>query len=701
MTNSIISPTMTGNIKLPISFIKNNGQMEDKVDFIAKCKNRHMFFSHDKIVVADIEHEKNLSTPSTQGELPQENLNGVVLELAFVDAKTDCAPEGVSKLPGQHHYFIGNNSAEWYSNVPHYAMLRYPLVWSGITLEVQSSDGLKMNWILDNPACASSIRLRWSGADALEIDETGNLLIHHALGTITDQAPIAWQNVDGKKIPVTCNYHLEDAFTLGFTLSGEYHSELPITIDPIIPYSTYLGGTGDDISRSISVDNDGCAYVSGTTNSIDFPVTPGAFQSTHSGNDSFFVTKLSPDGTSLIYSTYLGGSEEEVRGSSTIDGQGHVYITGATSSTDYPITPGAYEPTYPGGSTSIAITKLAPDGASLIYSTYLGGTGVEASAAIAVDRENCVYITGPTNSTDFPMVNPFQSVYAATNEITFVTKLNATGSELVYSTYIGGTGSQTGNGIDVDSQSCAYVIGNTNSTDFPVTTGAYQTTMNGMSNGFVTKFSSEGNTLVYSTYLGGTGFDLPNTVTVNDNDHACIVGQTNSPNFPVSATAYQSSSSGGYDGFITVLSFGGESLVGSTYLGGSAYDSARGVAVDAQGRVYVTGATQSADFPTTPEVIASTLTGTEDAFISILSPSLSTLLVSYYLGGDGTDTGNSIVRSTEGAIYTTGQTNSTDFPVTPGVIQPTLAGSRDSYITKTSFVFYDQASMVIQGLFLS
>ena len=694
-------PLPLNKIKLPLSFVANSGQEDSRAHFTTSLNKRRFFFSSDRITLVELEPKAesipepdDFPVPITE---PDEPRNGVALELSFTNANASLAPEGIYQLPGYHHFYRGNDSTKWNNGVPHYKELRYPGIWDGVDLEISGSkDGMKMNWVLDKPDQVSSIRLHWSGADSLEIDSTGNLLVHHALGTLTDLAPIAYQEIEGERKSVDCVYRLYGSFDLGFELIGAYLENLPLIIDPILAYATYLGGSLTDQSRGIAVDTQGCAHVVGDTTSINFPVTPGAFQTTNAGGSDVFVTKFTSDGSSLIYSTYLGGSGSDLGYAIALDSQGCSYITGQTASANFPITPDAFQTTAGG----IFVTKLAADGESLIYSSFLGSSG-GLGYGIAVDSEGCSYITGrsssiPTTPGAFQTILPSEA-----GIIGFVTKFSDDGSSLIYSTYLGGNGN--GNFVDItlDAYNYVYVTGITNAADFPVTSGAFQTTPSSLASTpsvTVSKLNIDGSALVYSTYLSGSGNDLSRAITVDNKGHAYVTGRTSSADFPVTPDAFQTTYGGGNDDvFITKLSPGGNSLIGSTFLGGDLHDDGTGVTTDVQGHAYVTGHTLSSNFPITPNVISSSLEGTSDAFISVFSTDLKHLLISYYLGGIGGDSGWGIALGPQGAVYTAGATSSADFPVTTGAYQTTLNGSSDAYVTRTGIAFYRQVSVDITG----
>jgi hypothetical protein len=387
-------------------------------------------------------------------------------------------------------------------------------------------------------------------------------------------------------------------------------------------YSTYLGGSGTDQGFGIAVDSSGDVYVTGITNSPDFPLV-NALQPTYGGGPyDAFVTKLNPTGSALVYSTYLGGSAQDQGQAIAVDSSGNAYVTGM-GLTDFPITPGAFQTTCCGA----FVSKLNPAGSALVYSTYLGGSAGATGLGIAVDSSGNAYVTGHTDSTDFPLMNPLQPTYGGGAYDAFVTMLNPAGAALVYSTYLGGSGDDDGYGIAVDSLGNAYVTGQTSSPNFPTTPGAFKTTCNPVyncaqySDAFVTKFNPAGSALVYSTYLGGSSAEIGFGITVDSSGNAYVTGSTTSIDFPT-MNPLQPSNGGGWDAFVTKLNPTGSALLYSTYLGGSGYDYGLGIAVDSAGNAYVTGWTWSTDFPTMNPV-QPTFGGGIDAFVSKIGSLLS------------------------------------------------------------------------------
>jgi hypothetical protein len=490
------------------------------------------------------------------------------------------------------------------------------------------------------------------------------------------QAPFVYQDVEGERRPVGGRYVIHAGGDVGFDVEA-YDASRPMVIDPVLEYSTYLGGSDVDTGLGIAVDGAGSAYITGYTDSADFPTT-SPYLTDQTGTD-VFVTKLSPSGSSLVYSTYLGGDGNDYGYGVAVDASGNAWVTGQTSSTDFPtVNPYA---THQGGQDAF-VTKLSPSGSSLAYSTYLGGTSDDSAASVALDALGSAYVTGYTASTDFPVVNPFQTNQGATDA--FVTKVSPSGSSLAYSTYLGGGAGEQAFGIAVDGSGSAYVTGSTYSSDFP-TLSPYQTDQADV-DVFVTKLSPSGSSLVYSTYLGGGGYDSPNGVALDGSGSAYVTGVTTSPDFPT-LNPYQTVR-GLYDAFLTKLSPSGSSLVYSTYLGGGADDVAYGVAVDASGSAHVTGVTTSTDFPTVSPY--QTDQGSADAFVTKVSPSGASLVYSTYFGGGASDFGYSIAVDGSGGAYVTGETASTDLPTQDPY--ETDQPSRDAFAAKLTspapYAFY-------------
>jgi hypothetical protein len=595
--------------------------------------------------------------------------------MKVVGGNPDPEVSGVEELPGKSHYFIGADPSRWQRDVPHYARVRYHEVYPGVDLVFYGRQGgrLEYDFVVSPGADPRRIRLRFDGAERKSLDEEGKLVLRVGEGRLEQHAPFAYQEVEGQRQQVVASYVLHRGGEVGFEV-GPYDKARPIVIDPALEYSTYLGGSTDaDYGRGIALDSAGNAYVTGGTSSADFP-TLNPYQ-TDLGYEDVFVTKFSPSGSGLVYSTYLGGSGYDSGYGIAVDGSGSAYVAGYTDSTDFP-TLNPFQSDQ--GDVDLFVTKLPPSGSSLVYSTYLGGSGNDsglsrAGAIIAVDASGSAYVTGYTSSKDFPTLNPYQAYQGGADVV--VTKLSPSGSSLVYSTYLGGSSTDFGSAIAVDGSGSAYVTGGTSSPDFP-TLSPYQAYQGGV-DAFVTKLSLSGSSLAHSTYLGGGANDSGYAIGLDGSGSAYVTGYTDSTNFPT-LNPYQTDQ-GGADVFVTKLSLSGSGLVYSTYLGGSAGDDVSGLAVDASGSAYVTGATLSTDFPTLNPY--QTDQGGADVFVTKLSPSGSGLVYSTYLGGSGSETGYGIAVEGSGSAYVTGHTDSTDFP-TRNAYQASYGGLTDAFVAK-------------------
>ncbi len=554
----------------------------------------------------------------------------VRVQIAGGNAGTKVA--GEDKLSGVTNYFIGNDPAQWRRNVPIYAKVRYTSAYPGVDLVYYGNQGrLEYDFIVAPGSDPKQLKLHFTGAKKLKLDAEGDLRIIAGNGEIAFRKPVVYQPGDksaSQRIPVDGKFSLLAGNTVGFKL-GRYDKTRTVVIDPTWEYSTYLGGSSIDSPSDIAIDSYGNAYVTGYTVSTDFPVSSGAFQIVNKKSaDAFtsnaFISKLNSSGSALIYSTYLGGSNSDSGNGIVVDASGSAYVTGLSFSTDFPVTSGAFQTT----------------------NNALNGVG---------------------NA--------------------FITKLNPSGSNLVYSTYLGGSQGDAAYSIAIDNSGDAYVTGASSSPDFPVTSGAIQAANNAPSpgaNAFVTELNPVGNALVYSTYLGGHTYDFGSNIAVDAWGSAYVAGSAESRDFPVTPGSFQTTNNSKYSGeanaFVAKLSAGGTALVYSTYLGGSgssstyyAGDRAMGIALDGSGSAYVAGVANSPDFPVTPGALQALNkaagNGVSNAFAAKLSPDGSTLEYSTYLGGSSGDGCMNIAVDSSGHAYLTGFVNSADFPVTAGALQ--------------------------------
>jgi uncharacterized repeat protein (TIGR01451 family) len=512
-----------------VPFVENQGQKDSEVSYYANTFYGTSYITHDGI---------------THQIIGEDNKTLVVKE-QFLDSQGNpiiFQAKGEEPSNTVVSYFKGNNPDNWQTNIPTYNFINLGELYPGITVKLRATGSNIEKLFFVNPgAHPDDIQIQMLGIDCLAIDEDGNLVIKSdGFPEVSMSKPIAFQANNNN---IEANYQVKDN-VYGFAI-GDYDHNQQLIIDPTLEYSTYLGGTDDEYGCGVAVDGDGNAYITGSTYSTDFPTTPGAYQNTNKGGSEVFVSKLDPTGA-LVYSTYLGGTDYEYGYGVAVDGDGNAYITGETSSTDFPTTSDAYQTSYAGFGDAF-VSKLNPTGNALVYSTYLGGTDYEYGFGVAVDGDGNAYITGSTYSTDFPTTSDaYQNTNKGGSEV-FVSKLDPTGA-LVYSTYLGGTDYDYGYGVAVDGDGNAYITGSTYSTDFPTTSDAYQNTnKGGFGDAFVSKLNPTGNALVYSTYLGGTDYDEGFGVAVDGDGNAYITGSTDSTDFPTTSDAYQTSHAGGYE----------------------------------------------------------------------------------------------------------------------------------------------------------
>ena len=703
--------------KLPLSFEANQGQADKRVRFLSRGSGYSLYLTDSAAVLTltkqDAPAGKLARTavldrgPEAAGR-PQKT---AVVSMGLAGASRQVHVTGAGQLPGTANYFIGNDPSQWHTRVPTYARVRYSGIYPGVDLVYYGNQRrLEYDFVLAPGADPKSIRMRFAGADGLRLGTDGNLVVTAAGGALEFRKPEVCQVLDGQRTAVGGGFILLDKRTVGFRL-GSYDHTKALVIDPVLTYSTFLGGSGGDRANAIAVDADGNVYVAGMTASSNFPVTPGAYQPTnHAAADNSwtaFVTKLNPSGSALIYSTYLGGSGnyydngDQAYGVAA-DASGNAYVTGVSWSSDFPVTSGAFQTKNHAAANYNSngfVTKLDPTGTALVYSTYLGGSGHvcsgcsngDGASALAVDSGGNAYVAGYAYSSDFPLSpGAFQTTNRAiaaglSAPNAFVTKLNPAGTALVYSTYLGGSGANingygdgdSATGLAVNGSGDAYIAGYTYSSNFPVSQSAFQRENPGAGKGgenaFVTKLNSGGTALFYSTYIGGSGQDAAYALAVDGSGNAYITGQANSTDFPVTSGVFQPTNHGGAkNAFVTKLNSSGTELVYSTFIGGNDIDQANGVGVDGSGNAYIAGGTMSYDFPVTPGAFQTTNNSFfSTAFVSKLNPGGTALDYSTYLGGSSIDVALALAVDASGNAYIAGSAGSGNFPVTQGAFQTT------------------------------
>ena len=753
---------------LQVPFIANNGQMDEQVRFYAKTFGGTVFVTKEgEIVYALPNNSSELGVQRFESEdktrnhrslrdegwiqdnresrlvkhasvAPPIGLNGLNqlngLDMSsmfntfytylnslnpaphFIALKEILIGAKINGAVGEHpsvttvNYFTGNDKSKWKTNVPTYDSVSLGEVYKGVVFRLKAyGDNVEKLFCVKPGASPEIIKAQLDGGKSLRVNQDGQLEADTDLGLVKFTRPIAYQEIEGKRIDVAVEYKIHGAereegqgageqvrtrnskleasnpkpeapnskLTYGFTVAS-YDKTKDLIIDPLLA-STYLGGSNVDTGNAIAIDASGSVYVTGYTFSLDFPTTSGAYNTAYNGGSDIFISKLNSGLTSLLASTYLGGSigvlgksAIDIGTSLAIDTSGNVYATGYTRSIDFPTTSGAYNTVYNGDGGDAFISKLNSGLTNLLASTYLGGEDYDYGTSLTVDTNGNVYATGYSGSTI--SVDRFN---------VFVAKLNSTLTSLLALVNLGGAGFDYGYSIALDASGNVYVAGNTASKDFPTTSGAYDTSHNGSSDVFISKLDGGLTSLLASTFLGGYSDDgfYNVSVALDTSGNVYVTGDTDSDDFPTTSGAYDTSKDRFDDVFISKLDGGLMSLLASTYLGGSDYDRGHSLTLDTSGNVYVKGYTLYKNFPTTSGAYDTSLYGA-DAFISKLDSGLTSLLASTFLGVNLSDFGQGITLDTSGNVYVMGYTYAIDFPTTSGAYDTSYNGSSDIFVSK-------------------
>lgn len=708
--------------KFPLSFEPNVGQVNAGVLYVARGSGYSLGLSADRVAIVTRADSRGRAT---------------TVNMRFVGATPRLKHEPAEPLAGKVNYLVGNSS-RWHTDIPTFRRVHYRNIYEGIDLAFYGALGrLEYDFVIAPGADPRRIRLQFDGVPRLALSEEGDLLLGDRL---RQHKPYAYQVApDGSKTEVQARFALDAGRQVRFSV-GTYDRARPLIIDPVLTYAAYLGGTGNEGIRGIKVDSAGNAFITGFTTSATFPTaTAGALQTAYRGQGTLdranfgdvFVGKLNPAGDAFVYATYLGGGGDEIGTALAIDAAGNAYVAGSTTSTDFPVSAGAVQRTFGGKGTFVAysagdafVAKLNPGGNGLVYSTYLGGSLDEGATAIAVDAAGVVTVAGNTESTNFPVTpGAVQSQYRGAQNSSpvwggdgWAARINATGSALVYCTYLGGRNDDIVTSVAVDSSGNTFLGGITYSPNFPTTAGAFQTTFRGVESlqfdqaagdAFVSKLSDTG-ALTYSTLLGGSARDAVHALALDSTGNAYVSGITSSANFPVTAGVVQSTYRGAGtpaglffrgDAFVAKLNPAGSGLVFATYLGGTSDEVATAIAIEPNGNIVVVGFTLSSNFPLSADALQTTFGGgggqdyfqMGDAFLSRLNPTATSILYSSYYGGRGDDGAGGLAVDGNGNAYFAGITLSNDLKVA-GRPSPTTFGGfvpvfprGDAFIAKVNF----------------
>ncbi|HVN52769.1 MAG TPA: SBBP repeat-containing protein, partial [Anaerolineaceae bacterium] len=644
--------------RLPLAFIPNYGQSASEGLFQVHDQYGSIFLTQSEMVLLS-----NQAGP---------------VRIAYQGTQPTVSVQGRQGLPGKVNYIMGRNRLK---GLPTYAEVDYQGLYPGVDLRYTGQNGvLESFYDLDAGVDPAIIRWKHSGAELARVDSSGSLLLYQAVSdpepVLVEKAPSAWQEINGSRVTIPARYIANLDGSYGFSLEA-YNPAYAITIDPTLVYGSYFGGSKMEQAGGIALDGQGNIYIAGDTFSTDFP-QDGGVQTTSKGGDDAYILKLDPTGQTLLYATYLGGSGDDSATAISVDSAGKAAVVGDTDSTDFP-TYHAYASAYKAFDDAFVVV-LGPDGSQLLYGTYLGGsTWADSAEGVVLDESGAVYVTGTTYSSDFPLKHAVQSTLGGVQDA-FVAKLDPTlngADSLVYSTFLGGSAVEYGSAIALGAGGEAVVSGQTFSTDFP-TKKPVQAALKGSGDAFIARLNAAGDGLVYSTYLGGSKEDKAYSVALSSKGIAYVTGTTASTDFPT-LSAFQNANAGGDDAFITALKADGSAWLLSSYWGGASADSGYDLTLGPNDSLYVTGQTNSADFPTKNSLQA--YMGDGDAFVTKFSAGNTTVDYSTYLGGGGAEYSGGIVTDGLSAAYITGATLSTNFP-TKDPLYASAAGGGDVFIAK-------------------
>jgi len=675
-------------------FTENRGQLKNEdVLFYGSSDGAIYGFTNEGVIIGVPEMDLEVRKAPDIFDLKRSVISTVPVDrdVSFLridlENGNDAAPEGKEEMPWRSNFFMGSNPAAWRTGVPNYREIVYGNVWYGIDLVYRvGSTGLKYDIIVHPGADPKSIGFGVDGSSGLSLDSMGNVeigLMGSDRGGVLDTGLDVFY-LDDPSEKIGARFMIEkDAYSFQIE---DHDPTRTYVIDPFI-YCTYLGGKGWDQAWDAFVDDEGHVYMARFTDSPDFPTTDGAMNTTYNGGAwDVYISKLSSSGGELEYSTYFGGNGLDTGVGITVDGSGCAFVSGVTDSKDLPVTPGAFKTTLTGNDLDTFVMKLGPEGDQLVYSTYLGGAKDDAANKIEVDGDGYAYIVGMTESLDFPVTEGcYDPDFNGGPADTYITKLSPDGNSLVYSTYLGGANDDQPYGLDMDEAGCVYVFGETFSRNFPITPGVVDDFYNGTEREtYVTKLASNGGSLVFSTYLGGSDFEQSQGIVVDDEGYIYLAGATSSRDFPITPLSFDGSHNGYRDVFVVKMNISGDSLVYSTFIGDIYDDVAFGLDVDGRGYVYVTGTTGSWNYPTTdfPEY-RTHIGGLTDAFVSKLSSEGNYMVYSSYLGGRGYDIGVDIHCDEVNQVYIVGETDSTNLNTTKGALfEAYNGGTRDIFALK-------------------
>jgi hypothetical protein len=659
-------------------FVENVGQFDPKVQFQVRRGEGVVWLCEDGIWLSIFNFsamgsrdlsELNNASRAKSNVIKLDHLGGVNLKISYPGANPNPIIEPFDRMETHISYFIGRETTKWYSNIPVWKGMRYKDLYPGIDLELTIEEGkLVQRALLHRGVNANIIRLRVDGARDIALMDDQIRIISEVGDYFMPYIQIVGDSDRELKEPELLDNQIISPLVVDEAEQLSNSDSLFASDDVSdLLYSTFLGGSSYEYVRDLAIDASGNAYLTGLTDSNDFPTSVGAFDNTYNSEEDIFVVKLNRDGSELDYATFIGGFEVDRGNAIAVDQDGNAYITGGTDSPDFPTTSGVFDSVFSFAVSSAFVLKLNSTGTDLLYSTFLEGSEENTGFGVIASEIGEAYIIGETYSSDFPTTpGAFDKLFNGGSDI-FVAKLSSTGADLIYSTYLGGSDFDKGNSIDVDPDGYAYLTGHTWSADFPITLSGYDKTYAG-GDAFVVKLNVDGTGLTYSTFIGGSENEWANDISVGSNRTAFITGYTQSLDFPVTAGSFDTTYNGAFqDAFVAKLDANGNGLVYASFLGGTGGDQGNSISVGIDGSAYIVGDTSSSDFPTVVGAYDLSFNGSSDVFVVKVNPSATALTYSTFLGGIGYDNSYGSMSDSSGSAFVTGSTGSTDFPTTSGV----------------------------------
>lgn len=651
--------------RIPLYFIPNTGQFKEGALFHADTSLYTLWLTREGLIFDRMKRVR-IDTDDGRSELEMgpyiDRLAGPsgyehdISRLVFLGSNQDPRITPVDITGHRVSYFTGDDRAAWKTGIQTSKAVLYRDLYPHIDLKVYGVEKeIEYDFVVKPGGEASHIGFEYRDVLGTVIDKEGDLVVRTAFGELKHSHPVCYQEIQGQRIDVEAEFREVGEDSYGFKV-GDYDHDFDLIIDPmVIVYSTYLGGPGVEFQAKIALDTSGAIYLAGWTSSKKFPTMNPLFPELKSDPD-VFVTKISPDGRSLVYSTYLGGTRRDIISGLHVDSTGDAYVAGITASADFPTQNSMQELK---GVADTFITKIDAGGAFLEYSTLLGGSDNDLARSMDVDPMGNVYVVGFTRSTDFPTKKAFQRKLGGPADC-YLAKLNPSGTAVVFATYIGGSDTETPRGVKVDADGDVYICGDTRSNDFP-TFKAFQKKMSGPIDVFVMKFNKKGRKLRYSTFLGGSADEKPYSMDVDVVGNVYVTGYTGSADFPLVNPLFDTFA-GVSDIFVAKFRPNGRKLHYSTYLGGKENDYGFAIAVAPDNTMYVGGCTESRKFPR-KDALFKHYMGEGDVTLTQFAEDGKSLLFSTYLGGSDYDSGASIAIDPLSGVFLTGGTKSTDFPL--------------------------------------